>query len=118
MDWNKLNMSEIEYFCRSNIIDFDCYPFSRQMESIICIFYYYGVTNFKIEDIKSFYNKMQIPIPRADGIRKPSPTQIRKTLDRLENIQITNESSYEILHVDTEFYDAEIKLGYQKNKIN
>lgn len=117
MDWDKLEMKEIEYYCRSNVIDFDCFPFSCQIESIICIFSYYGITRFNVDDIKSFYNKMQIPSPRADGIRKPSPSQIRKALDRMKNIQNINENSYEILHADTEIYGTEIKLGYEKEKI-
>lgn len=117
MNWEKLNINEIEYFCNSNIIDFDCYPFSYQIESIVQLFFYYGITKFDIDDIKEFYHKMQIPNPRADGIRKPSPSQIRKALDRLNNVQQIKENSYEILYANIEIYEKEIKLGYEQNKI-
>lgn len=117
MNWEKLNLKEIKYYCHSNLIDFDCWPFGKQIENIICIFYYYDITSFKTEDIKEFYNKMQIPTPRADGIRKPSLSQIQKALGHLRNIKNIAENSYEILQADTEIYDMEIKQGYKKNII-
>ena len=117
MDWGRLNAAEVKYYCHSNLIDFDCWPFSYQIQNIICLFYHYGITSFKIEDIKEFYREMQIPSPRADGVRKPSPGQIQKALGRLKNVKNTDGNRYEILQADTEIYEKEIKQGYEKNKI-
>lgn len=117
MNWEKLNMREIKFYCHSNLIDFDCWPFGEQIKQIVCMFYYYDITSFNIDDIKEFYNKMQIPAPRTEGIRKPSPSQIQKALDRLKNIKNRGENGYEILNADTEIYEKQIKQGYEKNRI-
>lgn len=56
MDWQKLNMDEVIYYCKSfDDVGFDCSPFSLQMEEIVIMFSYYGIERFTVDDIKEFY---------------------------------------------------------------
>lgn len=107
MDWGKINIKEITYYCTSCEIDFDCLPFGSQIKSIVSIFYYYDIKIFSIDDIKEFYEKMQIPSPRNNTIRKPSNTQIQKIIDKMNNIKNINENEYEILETDTKYMKCE-----------
>ena len=117
MNWEKLNMKEVNYYCRTSDIDFDCLPFSTQIECIISMYYYYNIEIFTIDDIKEFYKIMQIPSPRNGAVRKPSNTQIQKAIDKMNNIHKINEYEYEILRADIELYEIQIKQGYDKNRI-
>ena len=116
MNWEKLNMKEINYYCKSYDIDFDCLPFGSQIRDIISMYYYYGIKIFTVDDIKEFYKIMQIPSARRDTIRKPSNTQIQKAIDKIENIHSINENEYEILTADTKMYEMQIKQVYTKNR--
>lgn len=125
MDWAKLNMAEVSYYCKSFDVDFDCYPFSCQMEQIILMFYYYGIKQFTVGDIQEFYKKMQIPRMQSEGIIKPTPGQIKKVAGRMENTRCTGDGVFEIiparnglyLPFDTSLYAGYIKKGYQKDRI-
>ena len=110
-------MKEINYYCKSYDIDFDCLPFGSQIRDIISMYYYYGIKIFTVDDIKEFYKIMQIPSARRDTIRKPSNTQIQKAIDKIENIHSINENEYEILTADTKMYEMQIKQVYTKNRI-
>ncbi|MFG6394589.1 MAG: hypothetical protein K1W24_10510 [Lachnospiraceae bacterium] len=83
MDWLKLNMDEVFYYCKSNQVDFDCGPLSLQLEELLIIFYYYGIKQFTLKDIQELYKKMQIPKMRSEGIIKPAPGKIRKVMERM-----------------------------------
>ena len=113
----KINMKEIKYYCTSSDIDFDCLPFGSQIKTIVSMFFYYDIKLFSVDDIKVFYEKMQIPSPRNNTIRKPSNTQIQKIIDKMNNIKNINENEYEILEADTKIYEMRIRQGYEKNRI-
>ena len=127
MDWSKLNMDEIYYYCKdtSSLSFFDCSPFGLQMEDIIMIFYYYGIEKFSVKDIQEFYNIMQIPKMKSEGIIKPIPSKIQKVASRMKNIKRIDDNTFQIVSgnfglyfkFDTSSYAAEIKRGYQENKI-
>ncbi len=127
MDWSKLNMDEIYYYCKdtSSLSFFDCSPFGLQMEDIIMIFYYYGIENFSVKDIQEFYNIMQIPKMKSEGIIKPIPSKIQKVASRMKNLKRIDDNTFQIVsdkfglyfEFDTSLYAAEIKRGYQENKI-
>lgn len=120
MDWEKLNMEEIKYYCTSSDIDFDCLPFGSQIKGIVSMFCYYGIKEFSVDDIKAFYEKMQILSPRNNTVRKPTSTQIQKALNAktMNNIKNINENEYEILETNTQIYEMQIKQGYTKDRIN
>lgn len=63
MDWSKLKMNELKYYCTSFDIDFDCLPVSDQIRYLIGAFYHYGITAFEIADIKEFLRKPNITLP-------------------------------------------------------
>ncbi len=126
MDWTKLNMKEVTYFCKSHgksyDIDFDNLTFSLQIDCLLMLFYYYKIDTFTIKDIQEFYKKMEIPKWTSDGIIKPSPSKIRKALSynffNIEkNIQSISDDCYKIIFIDTNLYEDDIKKGYQYNKI-
>ena len=127
MVWSKLNMDEIYYYCKdtSSLSFFDCSPFGLQMEDIIMIFYYYGIENFSVKDIQEFYNIMQIPKMKSEGIIKPIPSKIQKVASRMKNLKRIDDNTFQIVsdkfglyfEFDTSLYAAEIKRGYQENKI-
>ncbi len=127
MDWSKWNMDEIYYYCKdtSSLSFFDCSPFGLQMEDIIMIFYYYGIENFSVKDIQEFYNIMQIPKMKSEGIIKPIPSKIQKVASRMKNLKRIDDNTFQIVsdkfglyfEFDTSLYAAEIKRGYQENKI-
>lgn len=125
MDWQKLNMDEIFYYCKSLEVDFDCSPFSLQMEEIVLMFHYYGIKQFTVKDIQEFYRKMQIPRMKSEGIIKPLPGKIQETAERMENIRCIGDGVFEIipagkglyLPFDTSIYSGYIEKGYQKHKI-
>ena len=127
MDWSKLNMDEIYYYCKdtSSLSFFDCSPFGLRMEDIIMIFYYYGIENFSVKDIQEFYNIMQIPKMKSEGIIKPIPSKIQKVASRMKNLKRIDDNTFQIVsdkfglyfEFDTSLYAAEIKRGYQENKI-
>lgn len=109
MDWIKMNQEEVNYFCTSWYIDFDCYPLSGQIEYIIDIFYYYQITKFSIGDLQEFYRRMQIPKPRGNGVRKPSPTQLLKVVQGMKNVMQIGENFFEIISADTKIYADAIR---------
>lgn len=126
MDWTKLNMKEVNYYCKSHgrsyEIDFDCLTFSLQIDCLLMMFYYYKIDTFTIKDIQEFYKKMEIPRWRNDGVIKPTPSKIRKALasnffNIQKDIQLINDDCYKIIFIDTTLYEDEIKQGYQKNRI-
>ena len=52
MDWQKLNMDEVIYYCKSfDDVGFDCSPFSLQMEEIVIMFSYYGIERFTVDSL-------------------------------------------------------------------
>ena len=120
-------MDEIYYYCKdtSSLSFFDCSPFGLQMEDIIMIFYYYGIENFSVKDIQEFYNIMQIPKMKSEGIIKPIPSKIQKVASRMKNLKRIDDNTFQIVsdkfglyfEFDTSLYAAEIKRGYQENKI-
>ena len=126
MDWQKLNMDEVIYYCKSfDDVGFDCSPFSLQMEEIVIIFSYYGIERFTVDDIKEFYKIMQIPKMKSEGIIKPAPGKIQKVAERMKNIRCTGDGVFEIipadrglyLPFDTGIYLDYIEEGYKKGRI-
>ena len=97
MDWQKLNINEVYYYCKSYDVGFDCSPFSLQMEEIVLMFHYYGIKQFTTEDIQEFYKIMQIPRMKSEGIIKPSPGKIKKVAERMENTRYRNDGVFEII---------------------
>ncbi len=129
MDWTKLNMKEVVYFCKSYEVDFCCEPFSLQIEELILMFHYYGIKQFTVKDIQEFYEKMQIPKLKSEGVLIPIPSKIRKVMGQMQNIKCIDENTFEIVQAekghflpfDTRFYFDEIEKGYRtgitKNRI-
>lgn len=119
VDWTKLNMKEVNYYCTSFDIDFDCLPVSDQIKQLIGIFYYYDITQFTIDDIQEFYRKMKLRNARSGKIVHPSPAQIRKIIEKLNTVQYTSENCYTILCASerTEWYSSNIKQAYEKSRI-
>ena len=89
------------------------------------IFYYYGIENFSVKDIQEFYNIMQIPKMKSEGIIKPIPSKIQKVASRMKNLKRIDDNTFQIVsdkfglyfEFDTSLYAAEIKRGYQESKI-
>lgn len=126
MDWTKLNMKEVTYFCKSHNrsyeIDFNNLTFSLQLDCLLMCFYHYKIDTFTIKDIQEFYKKMEISKWQSKGIIKPSPSKIRKALNynffNIEkNIQSLGDDCYKIIFIDTKLYKDDITKGYQHNKI-
>ncbi|MCM1098735.1 MAG: hypothetical protein NC427_11790 [Ruminococcus flavefaciens] len=129
MDWTKLNMKEVVYFCKSNEIDFCCEPFSLQIEELILMFHYYGIKQFTVRDIQELYDKMQIPKLKSEGVLRPIPSKIRKVMEQMQNVKCIDENTFEIVQAekghflpfDVKFYFNEIEKGYRtgiaKNRI-
>ena len=129
MNWAKLNMKEVVYFCKSYEVGFCCEPFSLQIEELILIFYYYGIMQFTVKDIQEFYKKMQIPQMKSEGVIRPIPGKIRKAMEQMQNIKCIDENTFEIVQAekghflpfDTRFYSDEVEKGYKegivRNKI-
>ena len=117
MIWKKINMNEVKYYCTNCKIEFDCLPFSYQIESIIQLFYYYGIVEFDTKDIEEFYRKLQISNPRSDGIRSPRSNQIQNALVHIKAVRNVTENHYKIHDVNTDNYALCMKEGYAKNAI-
>ena len=121
MNWTKLNIKEVVYYCKSFEVGFYCEPFSLQMEELVLIFHYYGIEQFTVKDIREFYEKLQIPKLKGEGLLKPIPSRIRKVLERMQNIKYIDEDTFEIVQAekgnflpfDTGFYSEEIEKGYK-----
>lgn len=121
MDWAKLNIKEVIYYCKSVEVGFDCSPFSLQIEELVLMFHYYGIGQFTVNDIQEFYEKMQILKAKSEGLLRPVPSQIRKVMERMQNIKYIDEDTFEIVQAekgnflpfDTGFYSEEIEKGYK-----
>lgn len=116
MDWSKLNMDEISYYCKTGRCLFECSPFSLQMEEIVLMFHYYGIARFTVEDIQEFYQKMQIRKLKSAGTIKPAPSKIRKTAERMSNIKCTDDGAFEIIPADMGLYQP-FDTGYYASEI-
>ena len=81
MEWTKLNKKEVIYYCKSFEVDFSCSPFSLQLEELVLTFHYYGIEQFTVKDIQDFYQKMQIPKPKSQGLITPTPGKIRQSIE-------------------------------------
>ena len=120
MDWTKLNMKEVIYYCKSCEAGFNCSPFSLQIEELVLMFYYYGIEQFTVNDIQEFYEKMQIPKAKSEGLLRPAPSQIRKVMEWMFNIKYVDGNTFEIVQAgkghflpfDTRIYSDEIEKGY------
>lgn len=121
MDWTKLNKKEVIYYCKSVEVDFSCLPFSLQLEELVLMFYYYGIEQFTVKDIQDFYQKMQIPKSKSQGLITPTPGKIRQSIAQMQNVKSIDENTFEIvpakkghfLPFDTSIYSDEIEKGYQ-----
>lgn len=121
MDWTKLNKKEVIYYCKSVEVDFSCLPFSLQLEELVLMFYYYGIEQFTVKDIQDFYQKMQIPKTKSQGLITPTPGKIRQSIAQMQNVKSIDENTFEIvpaekghfLPFDTSIYSDEIEKGYQ-----
>ena len=121
MNWTKLNIKEVVYYCKSFEVGFYCEPSSLQMEELVLIFHYYGIEQFTVKDIQEFYEKLQIPKLKGEGLLKPIPGRIRKVMERMQNIKYIDEDTFEIVQAekgnflpfDTGFYSEEIEKGYK-----
>jgi len=121
MDWAKLNIREVIYYCKSVEVGFDCSPFSLQIEELVLMFHYYGIGQFTVNDIQEFYEKMQIPKAKSEGLLRPVPSQIRKVMERMQNIKCVDNNTFEIVQAgkghflpfDTSIYSDEIEKGYK-----
>lgn len=121
MEWTKLNMKEIIYYCKSIEVGFFCGPFSLQIEELVLMFHYYGIKRFTVKDIQEFYEKMQIPKLKSEGLLRPIPGKIRKVMEQMHNIKCIDENTFEIVQAekgyflpfDADIYSAEIEKGYQ-----
>lgn len=121
MEWTKLNKKEVIYYCKSVEVDFSCLPFSLQLEELVLMFYYYGIEQFTVKDIQDFYQKMQIPKPKSQGLITPTPGKIRQSIAQMQNVKSIDENTFEIvpaekghfLPFDTSIYSDEIEKGYQ-----
>ncbi len=129
MDWTKLNIKEVIYYCKSFEVGFYCGPFSLQIEELILMFHYYKIQQFTVKDIQEFYLKMQVPKLNSEGLLKPIPSKIRKVMEQMQNIKCIDENTFEIVQAekghflpfDTSIYFDEIEKGYKtgiaKNRI-
>lgn len=129
MNWEKLNIKEAIYYCKSFEVGFDCGPFSLQLEELVLMFHYYGIEQFTVKDIQEFYEKMQIPKLKSEGLLRPIPGKIRKVMEQMQNIKYVDEDTFEIVEAkqghflpfDTSIYFDEIEKGYRtgiaKNRI-
>lgn len=121
MNWTKLNMKEVIYYCKSFEVGFYCEPFDLQMEELVLVFHYYGIERFTVKDIREFYEKLQIPKLKGEGMLKPIPGRIRKVMERMQNVKCIDEDTFEIVQAekgnflpfDTGFYSEEIEKGYK-----
>lgn len=119
MEWNKLNLNEIEYFCKhlKCRVEFDCLPFSWALESVIKIFSYYKIEQFEIHDIVLFYKMIKAKSARTDKVKKYTLTQIRNGLNRMKEVECIENNSYKINYIDSSIYDNELKYGYENGYI-
>lgn len=121
MNWTKLNLKEVIYYCKSFEVGFYHVPFSIQIEELILMFHYYEIEQFTIKDIQEFYEKMQIPKMKSEGLLKPIPSRIRKVTKQMQNIKHLNDDTFEIVQAakghflpfDTHIYSSEIEKGYR-----
>lgn len=121
MDWTKLNVKEVIYYCKSFEVGFDCSPFSLQIEELVLMFRYYGIDRFTVNDIQEFYEKMQISKSKSEGLLKPAPNRIRKVMQHMQNIKCIDDDTFEIVQAerghflpfDINIYYDEIGQGYQ-----
>ena len=129
MEWTRLNIKEIIYYCKSVEVGFYCEPFNLQLEELVLIFHYYRIEQFTIKDIQKFYEKMQIPKLKSEEMLKPVPNKIRKVMEQMQNIKCIDEDTFEIVQAekghflpfDINIYSDEIEKGYKtgisKNRI-
>ena len=52
MDWTKLNLKEVIYYCKSFDVSFCCVPFNEQVEELVLMFHFYGIERFTVKDIQ------------------------------------------------------------------
>ncbi len=97
MEWTKLNKKEVIYYCKSFEVDFSCSPFSLQLEELVLMFHYYGIEQFTVKDIQDFYQKMQIPKPKSQGLITPTPGKIRQSIGQMQNVKSIDENTFEIV---------------------
>ena len=70
---------------------------------------------------EEFYEKMQIPKAKSEGLLRPVPSQIRKVMERMQNIKCVDNNTFEIVQAgkghfllfDTSIYSDEIEKGYK-----
>lgn len=121
MDWTRLKVKEVVYYCKSFETGFCCGPFSLQLEELVLMFHYYGIERFSVEDIQEFYEKMQIPKRKSEGLLRPAPGKIRKAAGQMQNIRCIDENTFEIIQAkkghflpfEVSLYSDEIKKAYQ-----
>ena len=75
MTWSKAQLAEMKYYCTSTRCrtSFPCYPFSWQIETILEIFSFIPLKNFKSRISKNFirHSGFQSPVRMDCEIRRP-----------------------------------------------
>lgn len=116
MDFNKFSSKEVDYYCHSSKIDFDCLPHSTKIEMIVEIFNFYGVKNFTVKDIKLFLKKYEVT-NWNDKKFNPSESKIIQTLKAMGDRLIERDGEFECKCIDSTIYENAIRSAYDEEII-
>lgn len=75
-------------------------PVRLQLEELVLMFCYYGIERFTVKDIQEFYDQLQIPRSKSEGLLRPTPGKIRKVMGQMQNIKCVDENTFEIVQAE------------------
>lgn len=113
LDFSKLNMSEIEYYCKSNkaIINFQLLPSFMIIQEIAVILASYGITEFTADDVKELFTALGMHNEKGRNIipSRKKITGVLETQPRNSIINLTeNDGIFTVTRFDDSGYRCEI----------
>ena len=119
----KINFQEAEFFYKSPyaLVDYSIIQSFSLIRSTVEVFAYYGITDFTPEDIRHFFERLQLIHRRKETVFIPTAKKVSGVLDCClsegKNQLAKQDGSYHIVSWDSSGYGFEIQAAKDRGRI-
>lgn len=120
---NRINSKEVEFIYKSplSLVDYSRIQSFSLIRSSIEVFAYYGIEDFTAEDIKQFFEKLQLLHHKKEAIFIPSVKKVTGVLDcclgQGRNMLSCKDGSYHIVSWDSSGLGYELEAAKRTGKL-
>ena len=120
---DRINFAEVEYFYKSplSLVDFSIIQSFSLIKSTVEVFAHYGIVEFRPEEIRQFFERLQLVHGEKQQVFLPTPKKISGVLDCClspgRNQLSKHEGTYRIVSWDSSGYRFEIEAARSRGRI-